>query len=62
MASTEATPLFFIRRKFDGSADSICLRCFQTVATRSNEVDLPDCQSEHVCDAKHREKHIHLTE
>ena len=62
MASTEATALFFIRRKFDGSADSICLRCFRTVAMRSKEIDLLDCQNEHICDVSHRQKHIHLTQ
>jgi len=38
------------RRNPDGSFDSICRKCFRTVATRRNEADLAQAEREHVCE------------
>jgi hypothetical protein len=35
----------------DGSHDSICIGCFETVATAQNEWELVAYESAHVCDA-----------
>jgi hypothetical protein len=61
MADRDTTPHFFIRRKVDGSADSICLHCFRTVATRQDQADLLLCEKQHICSPEYLRKHIHLT-
>jgi hypothetical protein len=37
------------RRNEDGSFDSICPGCYQTVATEANEAELSRFEREHVC-------------
>ena len=34
----------------DETCDSICPRCFQTIATVRDEAELPKTESQHVCD------------
>jgi hypothetical protein len=38
------------RRNRDGSFDSICPRCFHTVATRKEESELAKDEHRHICD------------
>ena len=38
------------RRNLNGTFDSICPRCFHTVATRSTEIELRRDEHRHVCD------------
>jgi hypothetical protein len=38
------------RHNPDGSFDSICIECLQTIATRIEEVDLAQQESVHICD------------
>lgn len=38
------------RRNPDGSFDSICPKCFRTVATRRHETELAQAERDHVCD------------
>lgn len=33
----------------NGSVDSICRRCFTTVATEFNEANLDDAEGKHIC-------------
>jgi hypothetical protein len=41
----------FARRiHLNGTIDSICLRCFQTVATSQDETDLLFYEARHVCE------------
>ena len=40
------------RRNADGTSDSICLRCFRTVASGNSSVDLPKMESQHRCRAE----------
>jgi hypothetical protein len=43
--------LFFAHRNNpDGTCDTICSRCFQTVATVRDEAEFPKIESQHVCD------------
>ena len=42
-------PSFPHRRNTDGTHDSICTRCFVTVATVVNESELTGHESAHVC-------------
>ena len=42
--------LFAHRNNPDGSCDTICSRCFQTIATVRDEAELPRIESKHVCD------------
>jgi hypothetical protein len=42
--------LFPHRRNGDGSFDSICTRCFQTIASRFSEVALAEAERLHTCD------------
>lgn len=45
-------PRFFPqRRNPDGSFDSICTRCFQTIASGKSEPELAKMNLAHVCDA-----------
>ena len=41
--------IFAHRHNTDGTIDSICSRCFQTIATVLVEADLPRIESRHVC-------------
>jgi hypothetical protein len=43
-------PSFPHRHNADGSYDSICLGCFATVASVTEECDLEFYESEHKCD------------
>jgi hypothetical protein len=46
----ETTRLLFAHRKNpDGSFDSICNRCYQTVATAKIEAELDAFEGEHIC-------------
>jgi hypothetical protein len=40
---------FAHRRNADGSIDSICLKCYRTVASRRAEEELDAPQAAHVC-------------
>ena len=42
--------LFAHRNNPDGTCDTICSRCFQTIATVRDEAELPRIESQHVCD------------
>jgi len=44
-------PFFPHRQNPDGSFDSICLRCFATVATAMDVRQLHSYDKNHVCDA-----------
>jgi hypothetical protein len=41
---------FVIRHNLDGSYDSICLRCFRTVATSVNQAELLAFERNHRCE------------
>lgn len=43
---------FVHRPNHDGTFDSICVRCFVTVATKFNEGDLEPSELNHDCDPK----------
>jgi hypothetical protein len=43
---------FFQRVDKDGTARSICVYCFQTVASVSNKTDLERAEAEHLCPKK----------
>ena len=45
-----STLQFAHRTNEDGSIDSICLKCFITVATESSESDLERAEHDHTCD------------
>ena len=42
-------PTFLHRANRDGTFDSICLRCFHTIATETNEAALAGAEMEHQC-------------
>jgi len=42
-------PTFPHRRNPDGTFDSICTKCFATVATKTQESDLQDAEAAHIC-------------
>ena len=42
------------RRNPDGSFDSICPRCYSTVSTRQNEMELAEDEMSHDCVAKYK--------
>ena len=46
---TEIASQFTLRRNSDGTLDSICLCCYLTAATASNERDLEERQRDHYC-------------
>jgi len=50
MTRTSPFEPFPHRRNPDGSFDSICPKCFRTVATRRNEADLAQDERDHVCE------------
>lgn len=41
---------FKYRENLDGTMDSICLACLETVASAKSEPDLKNQELEHVCD------------
>lgn len=43
---------FVHRPNHDGTFDSICPRCFVTIATRFDETDLESNERDHECDPK----------
>ena len=45
----QTAPFFPHRRNKDGSFNSICLRCFATVASHRTEEELKDKDKNHVC-------------
>ena len=45
-----AIPAFARRRNRDSSIDSICTRCFQTIATALREEDLLIHEEKHICE------------
>lgn len=53
MAAKAEHPLFTFphRHKPDGTIDSICLRCFRTIATVRQESDLRNAEENHLCSA-----------
>ena len=50
MTGTAPFEPFPHRRNPDGSFDSICPKCFRTVATRRNEADLAQPERDHICE------------
>jgi hypothetical protein len=50
MTPTSPFEPFPHRRNPDGSFDSICPKCFRTVATRRDEADLAQAERDHVCE------------
>jgi hypothetical protein len=44
------SPNFPHRHNSDGSHDSICLRCFRTIASEADEARLMEAEDVHVCD------------
>ena len=50
MTPTSPFEPFPHRQNPDGSFDSICPKCFRTVATRQNEADLAQAERDHVCE------------
>ena len=45
----QMAPFFPHRRNKDGSFNSICLKCFATVASRMTEEELKEQDKKHVC-------------
>lgn len=43
-------PTFSYRENHDGTADSVCQRCYVTVCTSKCETDLHRAEKKHVCD------------
>ena len=48
---------FAHRLNEDGTIDSICLSCFRTVVTTSDEVELPEHELKHKCEPLHDTGH-----
>jgi hypothetical protein len=42
-------PMFPHRHNPDGTIDSICIRCFATIATEYDEADLRKVEEAHIC-------------
>ena len=47
--AARARPDFSHRHNPNGTANSICLRCFRTIATKSNEGELDAAEAAHKC-------------
>lgn len=47
--AVSARPTFPHRRNADGTYDSICTKCFVTVASTNNEADLLKAEEAHIC-------------
>jgi hypothetical protein len=43
-------PRFTKRRNIDSSIDSICTKCFQTIASAGSEEELAEHEEKHFCD------------
>ena len=43
-------PTFVRRRNRDSSVDSICTRCFQTIASVDSDEELATHEEKHICD------------
>lgn len=57
MAGAVVDDLVFARRaRADGATDSICRRCFATVATEMWEILLDRAEREHVCEPEQLER------
>jgi hypothetical protein len=41
---------FARRQNHDATTDSICTRCYQTVASSDNAIDLAAAEAAHLCD------------
>jgi hypothetical protein len=52
-------PHFPHRCNHNGTFDSICIECFQTVATEIEEADLTPHESVHICDGFSLGKMLH---
>jgi hypothetical protein len=52
-------PHFPHRCNSDGTFDSICIECFQTIATTAEEGDLAQRESFHFCDGLSLGKVLH---
>ncbi|HTB97115.1 MAG TPA: hypothetical protein VK716_08920 [Terracidiphilus sp.] len=50
MTPRQALPNFPHRHNADGSHDSICTKCFQTVASVRDEATLAEREKKHQCD------------
>jgi hypothetical protein len=48
--TNETLTRFPHRRNRNGTYDSICPRCFHTIATRKTETDLSKDEHRHICD------------
>ena len=61
---TSVMPIGFLifahRYNPDGTFDTICSRCFQTIATVRDETELPKIESQHVCDQHILERFVRL--
>jgi hypothetical protein len=53
-------PSFAHRHNPDGSLDSICTKCYQTVETAIEEEDLAGVERSHDCEELARSKHADL--
>jgi len=42
--------IFAHRNNLDGTCDTICSRCFQTIATVRDEAEFPKIEGQHICD------------
>jgi hypothetical protein len=47
-----SVPAFHRRTYSDETVDSICLICFRTVGPASNQLELSELESEHVCESR----------
>jgi hypothetical protein len=60
----QTAPFFPHRRNKDGSFDSICLKCFATVASHMTQEELKELDKTHVCTdslLSQRGDHVSLT-
>ena len=48
------------RRNGDGTIDSICNRCFLTIARAYNPVDLTELEQRHVCQPSERRRTVRI--
>jgi hypothetical protein len=46
---THILPAFPHRKNSDNTFDSICSKCFATIARSSKEIDLKDAEVAHIC-------------
>lgn len=52
----QSSPNFPHRLNAEGSYDAICIQCFRTVASVSQESDLARFENAHVCDPENQYK------